>query len=126
MKNTIHNILFLIAGIAVITLIFYLIFLSGDKEKNIELFKGLGSWIPIAVWIGVGWLIGKFVIDKLDTSKIINKILVAIIVIVWFLIAPGAILFFFEPYLLYIGIAIVIIAFIAALVYFLYKYFNCK
>jgi len=126
MKDFIRKIISIIAIIAFAALIFYWLFLSGEKEDYIDIFKALGSWIPIAVWIGVGWLVNKFVIDKLNTSKIINKILVAIIVIVWFLIAPGAIVFFFEPYLLYIGIAIVIIAIIAALVYFLYKYFNCK
>ncbi len=126
MKEVIRKIISIIGIIAFAALIFYWLFLSGEKEDYINLFKAIGSWIPIAVWIGAGWLIGKFVIDKLDTSKIINKILMAIIVIVYFLIAPGAIVFFFEPYLLYIGIAIVIIAIIAALVYFLYKYFNCK
>ena len=126
MKEFIRKIISIIAIIAFAVIIFYWWFLSGEKEDYINLFKAIGSWIPIAVWIGVGWLVNKFVIDKLNTSKIINKIFVAIIVIVWFLIAPGAIVFFFEPYLLYIGIAVVAIAFIVALVYFLYKYFNCK
>ena len=66
MKNTIHNILFLIAGIAVITLIFYLIFVSGDKEKNIELFRGLGVWLLIAGGAGGLWLIIKLEIGIIE------------------------------------------------------------
>ncbi len=126
MKDIIRKIISIIFIIGLGVLIFYWLFLSGEKEDYIKLFRAIGSWIPIAVWAGVGWLIKIFVIDKLDTSKIICKILVAIIVIAWLFIALAAIMSFSEPYLLYIGIAVVSIAIIAALVYFLYKYFNCK
>lgn len=127
MKDFIRKIISIIAIIAFAALIFYWWFLSGEKEDYINLFKAIGSWIPIAIWIGVGWFIYKYVLEKLDESNnIFCKILSWVIVIAWLFIASGAIMFLFDPYLLYIGIAVVAIAFIVALVYFLYKYFNCK